>query len=77
MATIGDPLMDLGNSLAYWVESGDPEAMQLIRLMPTNIKGALTRKEIAQLYATGTSTSIDNFDFYYCFGLFRLSVIAQ
>jgi aminoglycoside phosphotransferase (APT) family kinase protein len=77
MATIGDPLMDLGNSLAYWVESGDPEAMQLIRLMPTNIEGALTRKEIAELYAARTGTSITNFDFYYCFGLFRLSVIAE
>ncbi len=77
MATIGDPLMDLGNSMAYWVESGDPEAMQLIRLMPTNIEGSLTRKEIAELYAARTGTSIANFDFYYCFGLFRLSVIAQ
>ena len=77
MATIGDPLMDLGNSLAYWVESADPEAMQLIRLMPTDIEGALTRKEIAELYAARTGTSIANFDFYYCFGLFRLSVIAQ
>ena len=77
MATIGDPLMDLGNSLAYWVESADPEAMQLIRLMPTDIEGALTRKEIVELYAARTGTSIANFDFYYCFGLFRLSVIAQ
>ncbi len=24
MATIGDPLMDLGSSLGYWVEPGDP-----------------------------------------------------
>jgi len=69
--------MDLGNSLAYWVESADPEAMQLIRLMPTDIEGALTRKEIAELYAARTGTSIAKFDFYYCFGLFRLSVIAQ
>jgi aminoglycoside phosphotransferase (APT) family kinase protein len=77
MATIGDPLMDLGNSLAYWVERADPEAMQLIRMMPTNIEGALTRKEITDLYSARTGTSIATFDFYYCFGLFRLSVIAQ
>lgn len=77
MATIGDPLMDLGNSLAYWVERNDPEPMQLIRMMPTNIEGALTRKEIAEFYSDRTGTSIANFDFYYCFGLFRLAVIAQ
>jgi aminoglycoside phosphotransferase (APT) family kinase protein len=77
MATIGDPLMDLGNSLAYWVDRDDPENMQLIRLMPTNIEGALTRKELISLYAERTGLPIANFDFYYCFGLFRLAVIAQ
>src|SRR5207248_2866995 len=25
MATVGDPLMDLGTTLGYWVEPGDPE----------------------------------------------------
>ncbi|MDD5711643.1 MAG: hypothetical protein PHY31_02670, partial [Smithellaceae bacterium] len=28
-------------------------------------------------YAKGSGLSIDNVDFYYCFGLFRLGVIAQ
>jgi len=77
MATYGDPLMDLGNSLAYWVEKNDPEDMQMIRSMPTNIAGALTRKEILDLYEKRTGRSTQQFDFYYCFGLFRLTVIAQ
>jgi aminoglycoside phosphotransferase (APT) family kinase protein len=77
MATVGDPLMDLGNSLAYWVERGDPPELQQIRVMPTNIKGALTRDAILRLYGEKAGRSVDNFDFYYCFGLFRLAVIAQ
>ncbi|MCP3942694.1 MAG: phosphotransferase family protein [Desulfobacteraceae bacterium] len=77
MATYGDPLMDLGNSLAYWVEKNDPEEMQVMRTMPTNIDGALTRREILNRYAQQTGYDIGNFDFYYCFGLFRLAVIAQ
>lgn len=77
MATIGDPRMDLGCSLAYWVERDDPQIMQLIRLMPTNIEGALTRDELIDLYSARTGISITNFDFYYCFGLFRLAAIAQ
>jgi len=77
MATIGDPLMDIGNSLAYWVERNDPESLQLIRLMPTDMPGALTRKELIEIYAKRTGLPVSNFDFYYCFGLFRLSVIAQ
>ena len=45
--------------------------------MPTNIPGALIREELVSRYAEQSGISIDNFDFYFCFGLFRLAVIAQ
>ncbi len=77
MATIGDPLMDLGNSLAYWVQRDDPPEMEAIRVIPTNMEGALTREEIVTRYAEKSGRSTENYDFYYCFGLFRLAVIAQ
>jgi len=77
MATIGDPLMDLGNSMAYWVEAEDPAEKDLVRLMPTNIPGALTRAEMLDRYRNLSQQPVDNFDFYLCFGLFRLAVIAQ
>ncbi|NOY69648.1 MAG: phosphotransferase family protein [Deltaproteobacteria bacterium] len=77
MATLGDPLMDLGNSLAYWIEAGDSEEMQAIRLVSTNAPGMMTRQELIDLYSEKTGRSIDSFAFYYCFGLFRLAVIAQ
>ena len=77
MATYGDPLMDLGNSLAYWVEKGDPEEFQMMRLMPTDMAGALTRAELVDRYGRLTGTDVSGFDYYHCFGLFRLAVIAQ
>uniref|UniRef100_A0A7C4EWY6 Phosphotransferase family protein n=1 Tax=Desulfomonile tiedjei TaxID=2358 RepID=A0A7C4EWY6_9BACT len=77
MATIGEPLMDLGNSLAYWVQADDPPDMELVRLMPTNLPGALTRRELVERYAAISGRSVSNFDFYLCFGYFRLAVIAQ
>ncbi|OQY13281.1 MAG: phosphotransferase family protein [Desulfobacteraceae bacterium 4572_19] len=77
MTTYGDPLMDLGNSLAYWVEENDPDEMKMMRTMPTNMKGAMTRLEILAYYEKQTGRNTQKFDFYYCFGLFRLSVIAQ
>ncbi len=77
MATIGDPLMDLGSSLAYWVEAGDPPNLQAIRQMPTNVPGMLTRAEQVALYGKLLGIDVGRFDFYYCFGLFRLAVIAQ
>ena len=77
MTTFGDPLMDLGNSLAYWVEENDPDEMKMIRTMPTDMPGAMTRLEILECYEKQTGRNTQNFDFYYCFGLFRLAVIAQ
>ncbi|PIP41461.1 MAG: phosphotransferase family protein [Desulfobacterales bacterium CG23_combo_of_CG06-09_8_20_14_all_51_8] len=77
MATIGDPLMDLGASLAYWVNRDDPDEVQLIRTLPTTVPGMLSRRQIVDLYADMSGIAINNFDFYYCYGLFRLAVIAQ
>ncbi len=77
MTTCGDPLLDLGNSLAYWVEENDPDYMKMIRTMPTNMPGAWTRQEILDHYQAQTGRSTAQFDFYYAFGLFRLAVIAQ
>ena len=77
MATIGDPLMDLGSSLAYWVEKDDPPNVLMIRMMPTHIDGMMSRKEIIERYSERSGIKIRNFDFYHCFGLFRLAVIAQ
>lgn len=77
MATIGDPLMDLGSSMAYWVNHDDLENLQAIRQMPTNKPGMMTRKEIVEYYGQLTGIDVSGFDYYYCFGLFRLAVIAQ
>ncbi|MDR3418536.1 MAG: phosphotransferase family protein [Nevskia sp.] len=77
MATLGDPLMDLGNSLAYWVQRDDPQFMQPVRMQPCNIPGMLSRDEIVRYYAERTGREIGNYDFYHVFGLFRLAVIAQ
>ena len=77
MATVGDPLMDLGNSLAYWIQADDAPEFQAMRLMPTHIPGAMTRREIVNHYGEISGLDIGGFSFYYCFGLFRLAVIAQ
>ena len=77
MATVGDPLMDLGSSLGYWIQSDDPPNLQAVGMQPTSLPGALTRDELVRRYAEKAGIRITNFDFYFCFGLFRLAVIAQ
>jgi aminoglycoside phosphotransferase (APT) family kinase protein len=77
MATVGDPLMDLGNTLAYWVQSDDDWVMRKMRRQPTHLPGMLTRREVVAYYAEKTGQNISNFTFYEVYGLFRLAVIAQ
>ena len=77
MATVGDPLMDLGCTLGYWVEQGDPEFFRAYRNMPSDVEGAPTRQEIIARFQKQTGLAVENFPFYFCFGLFRLGVIGQ
>ena len=77
MSTVGDPLMDLGCTLGYWVETGDPEFFRAFRNMPSDIEGAPSRREIIARFQQQTGLAVDHFPFYYCFGLFRLAVIGQ
>ncbi|MBX3704204.1 MAG: phosphotransferase [Steroidobacteraceae bacterium] len=77
MATIGDPLMDLGCSLAYWVEAADPASLQATRMLPTQLPGSLTRQEVVERYASQSGLPVPDFRFFRVFGLFRLAVIVQ
>ncbi len=79
MATVGDPLMDLGGALAYWVEPADDEFFQQFRRQPSTTPGMWTRWEIVEHYArrTGLEVTPEQWRFYEVFGIFRLAVIAQ
>jgi aminoglycoside phosphotransferase (APT) family kinase protein len=77
MATIGDPLMDLGNSLAYWVQADDDFVSKSTRRQPTHLPGMLTRKEVVNYYCQKMGFKDTDFRFYETYGLFRLAVIAQ
>ncbi|MBW8752144.1 MAG: phosphotransferase family protein [Propionibacteriales bacterium] len=79
MATVGDPLMDLGGTLSYWVQDDDDEFFRQFRRQPTQLPGMLSREQVVAYYcdATGRSLSERQWQFYEVFGLFRLAVIAQ
>lgn len=77
MATLGDPLMDLGNTLAYWVEASDPMPLQMLRRQPTHLPGMMTRDEVVAYYCSKMGFEAADFRFYRIYGLFRLAVIAQ
>jgi aminoglycoside phosphotransferase (APT) family kinase protein len=77
LATVGDPLMDLGSSLAYWVDRDDEPAFAALRRQPSHLPGMPTREEFVQRYLQLSGRSCADFTFYEVFGLFRLAVIIQ
>jgi aminoglycoside phosphotransferase (APT) family kinase protein len=77
MATVGDPLMDLGTTLGYWVHPGDPPMMKQLALSPTVLPGNPSREEVVDLYAQATGRNPGNGVFYYVYGLYKIAVIVQ
>jgi aminoglycoside phosphotransferase (APT) family kinase protein len=77
MATLGDPLMDLGCSLAYWVQADDPDWLRETALLPTTAPGSLSRRQVLERYAEASGSELGDARFHYVFGLFRLAGIAQ
>ena len=77
MATVGDPLMDLGTTLGYWVEADDPEPLRRAAMGPTALPGCLTRRELVDRYAEQTGRDVSDVLFYYGFGLYKIAVIVQ
>lgn len=75
MATVGDPLMDLATSLAYWAEPDSPEALKAFSL--TYLPGNLNREQVAGRYAQKTGANLKDLVFYYAFGCYKVAVIAQ
>ena len=77
LATVGDPLMDLGSALAYWVDRDDDPAFAALRRQPSHLPGMPTRDEFVAKYLEKSGVRCDDFTFYEVFGLFRLAVIIQ
>jgi aminoglycoside phosphotransferase (APT) family kinase protein len=77
MATVGDPMLDLGTTLGYWIEPGDPEPLRRFLVGPTTLPGSLSRREVAERYGRSTGRDVANMLYYYVFGLFKIAAIAQ
>jgi aminoglycoside phosphotransferase (APT) family kinase protein len=75
MATLGDPLCDLGALLCYWSEPTDPPAFRGVAMMPTS-PGFPSRAELVERYARASGRDVAEIGFYHVLGLFRLAVIA-
>lgn len=76
MTTLGDPLIDLGTFLAYWVEAGDPPARGAT-LAVTAQPGFPTRAELARRYAERTGADLSVIPWYEAFAHWKTAVVLQ
>ena len=89
MATLGDPLADLGLTLVYWTDPGEegwltPEQKSAggplaagVSTDATASPGFLSRAEFAAGYARRTGRDISRIGYYVAFGYFKLAVVLE
>ena len=78
MCTLGDPMMDLGTSLSYWMMESDDEVLKrALSESTTMMPGNPSREELVQMYAEKSGRTINHLTFYYSYGLFKVAVIVQ
>jgi aminoglycoside phosphotransferase (APT) family kinase protein len=77
MVTVGDPLMDLGTTLGYWMSPDSGDAMLNMPFNPRVLMENITRSELVEMYSTASGLDVPCILFYYVFGTFKIAVIAQ
>jgi aminoglycoside phosphotransferase (APT) family kinase protein len=77
MTTVGDPLMDLGTTLGYWMSKESGAEMLSMPFNPRVLMEKITRSELVEIYAEKSRRDVSGILFYYVFGTFKIAVIAQ
>jgi aminoglycoside phosphotransferase (APT) family kinase protein len=78
MATVGDPLVDVGLALCYWTwaaQAAHSHAHELPSL--TSQPGWYTRDQFIRRYAQQTGRDLGQIGYYEVLGIFKLAVILQ
>ena len=77
MTTIGEPLMDLGSSLAYWMSKDTGAELLSMPFNPRVLMENISRRELVEMYEEKSGRQVSDILFYFVFGTFKLAVIAQ
>ncbi|MFP4311716.1 MAG: phosphotransferase family protein [Nitriliruptoraceae bacterium] len=75
LATLGDPLADVGLLLVYWAEPD--EQAPLLPDLPTLTPGFLGRDALLERYAAGSGRDLSEVGYYVAFGLWKLACILE
>ncbi|MPZ86683.1 MAG: phosphotransferase [Nitriliruptorales bacterium] len=75
LCTLGDPLADLGLTLAYWNEPDDE--LQPLGSAPTSALGFPSRRDVLARYAKRTGRDVSKAAFYLALGYWKLAVVLE
>jgi aminoglycoside phosphotransferase (APT) family kinase protein len=76
MATIGDPLADVGYMMIHWIEAGDSVGQFNLQSV-TMLEGFPTRQEMVSLYEERSGRSVGNLDWYVTLALWKGVVFME
>lgn len=76
MATVGDPLVDLGTLLAYWVDPDGP-TYPIFGERAVTLEPVMSRHQVIAAYADATGFDLSGIRFYEGLALFRIAVIIE
>ena len=76
MAALGDPLVDLGILLAYWVPNAPPDQRDALTTV-TTLPGWPTPRELVDRYAARSARDMTTLRFFEVFALFKIAVVIQ
>lgn len=76
MATLGDPLVDLGTLLAYWAQPDDPTFL-VFGENAVAIGDVMTKADVREMYAQRTGFDVSRISYYEGLALFRIAVIIE
>lgn len=76
MATLGDPLVDLGTMLAYWAQPDDPTFL-VFGENAVAIGEVMPKTEVRERYAARSGIDVSRVSFYEGLALFRIAVIIE
>ncbi|GAC1448693.1 MAG: phosphotransferase family protein [Ktedonobacterales bacterium] len=78
MATLGDPLADLGYLLSFWREPGDPDmGLRNEEWQLTQLPGFPTRAGLVARYAERTGRKLDHVAFYVALAVWKLAILLE
>jgi aminoglycoside phosphotransferase (APT) family kinase protein len=77
MATVGDPLADLGYLLSFWIEPGERDEFSEVAGNVTTQPGFPTREEMVARYAAKSGRDVSDLTAYVVLAIWKLAILLE